>query len=100
VLEEIQILLDELLLVFREIFEGVDRVGGARGNACAAVDASLGIYIHLTCGFEAGLIRLGMDAIRRANLNAQRVFDAGISDYIGHDESVSWNKYSLAQERV
>ena len=41
----------------------------------------------------AGLIALGMDAIGRANLNAQGVFDAGISNYIGHDESVSWNEH-------
>src|SRR4051794_14320613 len=70
VLEEIRVLFDELLLIFRNIFERVDRVGSASRNACATVDASLGIYIHLTRGFEAGLIRLGMDAIGRANLNA------------------------------
>src|SRR3954451_13032861 len=93
VLEEIRVLFDELLLIFRNIFERVDRVGSASRNACATVDASLGIYIHLTRGFEAGLIRLGMDAIGRANLNAEGVFNAGISYYVGHDESVSWNEY-------
>jgi hypothetical protein len=30
-----------------------------------------------------------MDAIGRADLDAERVLDAGISNYIGHDESIS-----------
>lgn len=105
VLEELRVFFDELLLILRNIFERVDRVGSARRNACPTVDASLGIYIHLTRGFEAGLIGLGMDAIGRANLNAEGVFDAGISYYVGHDESISWNEYftrsttSLRRER-
>jgi hypothetical protein len=34
-----------------------------------------------------------MDAVCRAYLDTERVFNAGISNYIGHDESVSWNEH-------
>jgi hypothetical protein len=64
----------------------MDRVGGASGNACATINATLGIDIHLGRGFEAGLVLLGMDAIGRANLDAEGVFNARISNYVGHDE--------------
>ena len=40
-------------------------------------------------GLDAGLVLLGMDAMGWANLNTEGVFDAGISNYIGQDESVS-----------
>jgi hypothetical protein len=43
----------------------------------------------LSGGFKLGLVLLGVDAIGGANLDAQGVFDAGISDYISHDESIS-----------
>ena len=64
----------------------MDRVGGASGNACATINAALGIDIHLGRGLEGGLVLLGMNAIGRANLNTEGVFDAGISNYVGHDE--------------
>jgi GntR family transcriptional regulator len=38
-----------------------------------------------------------MDAIGRANLNTKRILDASISNYIGHDESVSRNE-NFAQD--
>src|SRR6476646_5980273 len=90
VLEECCVLLDEVLLLLGHILQRMDRIRGACRNAGAAVDASLGIDIHLSCGFEAGLVRFGVNAIGRANLNTEGVFDAGISNYISHDESVSW----------
>jgi hypothetical protein len=43
----------------------------------------------LSGGFKAWRILLGMDAIGRANLDAEGVFDAIIGDYLGHGESVS-----------
>jgi hypothetical protein len=98
VLEECCILLDEVLLFLGHILQRMDRIRGACRNASAAVDASLGIDIHLSCRLEAGLVRLWVDTIGRANLNAEGVFDAGISNYIGHDEPVSWMSTSLAQE--
>jgi len=33
-----------------------------------------------------------MDAIGQAGLDAKGILDAGISDYIGHDESISKRK--------
>ncbi|HKU24129.1 MAG TPA: hypothetical protein VJQ54_01590, partial [Candidatus Sulfotelmatobacter sp.] len=93
-LEETGVLLDEILLVFRQIFQSVDRVGGAGRNTRTAVDASFGIYVHLGRGFEAGLVGLGVDAVGGANLNTEGVFDASISNYIGHDKSISTNEMS------
>jgi len=79
------VLLDKFLLLFRHVFHGMNRVGGAGGNASATVDASLGIHIDLSGGFEPGLVLLGMNAIGGANLNAEGILDAGISNYIRHD---------------
>jgi hypothetical protein len=95
-LEEGGVFLNELLLIFWQIFQSVDRIGGASGNASATVDAPVRIYIHLSRRFEAGLVRLGMDAIGRANLNTEGVFDASVSNYIGHDESISTNEMSTS----
>src|SRR6202035_5348 len=41
---------------------------------------------------ETGFVLLGMDAIGRADLDAKGILDARISDYIGHDESISKRK--------
>jgi hypothetical protein len=83
------VLLDKVLLLFGYVLNGVNRVGGASGNAGAAVDAALRIDIHLSRGFELRFVLLGMDAIGGADLDAERIFNAGISNYIGHDESIS-----------
>jgi len=83
------VLVDKVLLVLGYIVNGVNRIGGAHWNTGAAVDAALGIHIHLGSGFETGLILLGMDAVGRAYFDAEGVLDAGISNYISHDESIS-----------
>jgi hypothetical protein len=83
------VVLDEILLILGHIFQSVNRIGSAGRNASAAVDAALGIDVPLGCGFESRLVLLGMDAIGGADLDAEGVLDAGISNYIGHDESVS-----------
>jgi len=80
------ILLDEVLFVVGHIVDRVNRIGCADGNAGATVDAALGIDVHLSRGFEPGLVLLGMNAVGGADLDAEGVFDTGISDYIGHDE--------------
>jgi hypothetical protein len=84
-----RILLDELLFIFGQIVEGMDRIGPAGGDASAAVDASLGIDVHLSSGFKLGLVLLRVDAIGGADLDAKGILDAGISNYISHDESIS-----------
>jgi len=80
------VLLDEFLLVLGHIVKGVDRIGGAGGNASATVNAALRVHIHLSRRLEAGLVLLGMDAIGRADLDAEGVLDARVSNHISHDE--------------
>jgi hypothetical protein len=70
------VLLDEFFLFLRHILKGMDRVGGASGYACAAVDAALGINVHLSRGLKSGLVLLGMDAVGRADLNTEGIFYA------------------------
>jgi hypothetical protein len=95
VLVESSVLLDEFLLVFGDIFESVNRVRRARRNTGAAIDAAFGINVHLRGGLELGLVLLGVDAIGRANLDTEGILDAVVSDYIGHDESISENGMSI-----
>jgi hypothetical protein len=83
------VLLDEFLLFFGHVVEGVNRVGRTDWDTSAAVDTAFGINIHLRGGFETGLVLLGMNAIGGADLDAKRVLDAGVGDYIGHGESIS-----------
>jgi hypothetical protein len=79
----------------------VDRIGRARRNASAAVNAALGIDIHLGRSFEAGLVLLGMNAIGGADLDTEGIFNAGISNYISHDESIStWNEHFAARSNA
>jgi hypothetical protein len=86
---ESRIFFDEILLVLGHVFEGVNRIGCAGRNTGATVDAALGVHKHLSCRFEPGLILLGMNAVGGADLYAEGILDTGISDYIGHDESIS-----------
>jgi hypothetical protein len=95
VLVEGGVLLDEFFLVFGNIFEGMNRVRCARRNAGAAIDAAFGIDVHLHGGLELWLVLFGMDAIGWANLDTEGVFDAVISDYVGHDESISGSGMSI-----
>ena len=84
---------DEFLLVFRYVSERVNRVRSAGGDAGATVDAAIGIDVHLSRGLEGRLVLFGMDAIRGTDVDTEGVFDAGISNYISHDDSVSWNEH-------
>src|SRR6266567_1403916 len=68
-----RILLDEVLFVVGHIVESVNRIGCADGNTGATVDASLGIDVHLSRGFEPGLVLLGMDAVGGADFDAEGV---------------------------
>jgi len=88
-LVKIRVLLDEVLLILGQVLESMNRVGSARRNAGAAVDAALRIDIHLSRSLEARLVLLGMDAVGGADFDAEGVLNAGISNYIGHNESIS-----------
>jgi hypothetical protein len=86
VFEESSVLLDERLFVLRNVVESMDGIRGAGRDARAAVDALHRFNKKLSRFFETGFILLGMDAISGANIDAKGILDAGIGDYIGHDE--------------
>jgi len=76
---------DCFLLVFRNFFGREDRIRRAGCDAGAAVHAILRIDIHLRFSFPLRFVRLGMNRIAASRINAELVFCAGISDYMGHD---------------
>jgi hypothetical protein len=88
VLEVSSVAFDELFLGFGYVFKGKNRVRGAGRDAGAAVDALRGIDKELLGRFETGLVLLGMNAIDRANIDAQGVLDAGIGDYVRHGKGL------------
>ena len=51
--------LDECFLVFGHILEGMNRIGTAGRNTRATVDAAFWVDVHLSRGFETGLVLLG-----------------------------------------
>lgn len=85
VLEKRSVLFDEFFLVLGDIVEGMDGIGGTNRDTGSTVDAAFGIHEHLGGSFELGLVLLGVNAIGGADVNAKGVFDAGISNYVGHD---------------
>lgn len=68
--EKGRVLVDERFLLVRQIVNRLDRSGGADRNAGAAVDAAVGINIHLGRRLKTGFILLGMDAVRGADIDA------------------------------
>src|SRR3954453_16556675 len=84
-----RVLLDRFFLIFGNVLKIVNRGRGAGGHTGATVDAAVGIHIHLSGGFALGLVCLRVDAVGRTDLDTERVLDAGISNYIGHDKSIS-----------
>ncbi len=82
---ERRILVNEFLLVFGHVVERMDRVRRAHRDARATIDASIRVNIHLRGLVECRLIFLGMDAVGRTNIRAQRIFDTGIGNYVCHD---------------
>ena len=88
VLEVSCVAFDELFLGLGNVFEGENRIRSAGRDAGAAVDTLHGIDKELSGRFETGLVLLGMDAVDRANIDAEGVLDAGIGDYIGHGKGL------------
>src|SRR5438105_12933024 len=84
------VLLDVFPQLCTDIVCGMDRVRGAHRNASSTVDTSLGIDIQLGSFFETSFVLLGMNAVGWTNVNAEFVFDAGISDHIGHEQFSSF----------
>ena len=90
---------DELALVRRHLVEREDRVGRARRNACAAVDAFARIDVHLRRLLEARLVAARMDAVDGTGLNAQLVFDAVVGDYVCHAGDASDEREAATFEK-
>lgn len=65
----------------------MDKVRSANWHTGSAVDATVGLDVELRHGFEFRFILLGMNAIGRAYLYAEEILDAGVGDYISHDEN-------------
>jgi hypothetical protein len=82
------VLLDEYLLLFCKLVQGMDGIRGANGHARAAINAAFRIHIHLRRLLKTCLVLLGMNAIGRADIGTECVLDTGISDYIGHDSAL------------
>ena len=76
---------DCVLLIFRNFFCRENGIRRASRDAGAAVHAILWVDIHLRFGFPLRFVRLGMNRIAGTGIDAELVFRAGISDYMGHD---------------
>jgi predicted ArsR family transcriptional regulator len=78
---------------------GVDRAGLDAG---VAVDALLGIDVELVGLCVAGLIRSGMDAVDRADLDARVVLDpdAWFSDDVGHAGSFGFPNFPSVSSKI
>jgi hypothetical protein len=64
----------------------MDRVRSAYRHAGAAIDALRRIDKELRRSFKRRLILLGMNAVGGADVDAKRVLDAGIRNYVSLDK--------------
>jgi hypothetical protein len=76
----------EFLFLLRQFIDGMKRVGSTDRDASSAIDTALGVNVELSHGLKPGVIFFGMNAVGRADVHAQKVFNAGVGDYISHDE--------------
>jgi hypothetical protein len=88
VLEKGGVGFDKRLFIFGDIIDCENRIRGAGGNAGTTVDTFRWVDEELSRRFEAGLILFRMDAVGGANVDAERILDTGIGDYVGHDEDL------------
>ena len=79
---QVDIKLDELLLVRRDVFLGIDRIDRAFCNAHGAVNAFIRV--------DREEIRAFAEAIYRAYINAVRITaaDAGFGHNVGHNSPI------------
>jgi hypothetical protein len=80
------VFLNKLRQIFRKLIERINGIRRTDWNTRTAVDALHGIDIEGFRFLEAGFVRFGMDAVRRAGVNAERVFGATFGDYVCHTE--------------
>jgi hypothetical protein len=83
-IEKLRIDVGKLLKVFRKIVNRLDGIGGTDGHAGAAIDASGGVNIELGGDVKGRLVLFGVNAVRGADVHAEKVFDTSAGDYISH----------------
>src|SRR5207253_2457858 len=76
----------EFFFLLRQFVNRMKRVGGTHGNAGSAIDAALRVDVKLRYGLKFWFVFLGMNAVGRADVYAQKIFDAGVGNHIRHDE--------------
>src|SRR5579862_8499830 len=74
------VLRNEFLFIGGHFVHDEDGISWAHRNACAAVDAAIGVHVKLGRRFEAFLVLLGMNTVGRTSFDAKFVFGAGIGD--------------------
>jgi hypothetical protein len=81
----LRVQLSEVLQVFRELVQHVNRRGFANRNARATVNALDWAYKKLFCFSELGFVLARMNAVHRTNLHALLIFRANVCYYISHN---------------
>jgi hypothetical protein len=79
-----------IFLIFRQIFEGVNRIGPAGRDASSAFQAALSIDISPGWSFELGFVPVWgwMQSVGQTSTQ-EGILDAEICDSIGDDQSIS-----------
>jgi hypothetical protein len=77
---------NEVLPLLRGFIEGIDRLDGARRNACTAIDAFVGVNIQHFRRLKLGFVLARMNAVYGADVDTRTVLRAHtwFADDIGH----------------
>src|ERR1700690_1682480 len=70
--------------LIRQILHGMNRIRGAYRNTRSTVDAAGWFDIQLGRCLETRFILLRVNATGRAYVDAEKIFNTGIRNYIGH----------------
>jgi hypothetical protein len=84
--KELGVFYGELFLVLEQIIDRMYRVRCTDGNTGSAIDAAIRLHVKLSGGVKLSFIRLRMNAVCWAHVHTKKIFDAGVRNYIGHDE--------------
>src|ERR1035441_7289378 len=71
-------------VLFRQLVQHENRIGGANRDASAAIDAFVRVNIQLRRIGETSLILLGVDAVHWAGLHTQLILSTRVRNYISH----------------
>src|SRR5215469_10027528 len=76
----------KFLLLLGQVVNRMKRIGGTNGNAGSAIDAAFRVDVKLCYGLEFWLLFLGMNAVGRADVYTEKIFDTGVGNHVRHDE--------------